>query len=238
MKFTISSLRIDEEVTTDKSIYDILEIVKDCDVFVLQGLTKTNYSNFVRIIINSGFSHPRMKNGELCMFYKTKPLNPNQIRSRYSSEDVSFSSFKFPVYKEDNVKYINIISSILESEGKGTSKINRRRQITELSEMFPSEDMCIFIGDTCIQSYDKLSKTPKGWKDAWEEVGSYDNMYTLNGETNPTLTMPNIKDRRERVWYKGSDIFPTSFKLMTDEIDPVVSTHYGVVCTFEVSFHT
>jgi len=111
----------------------------------------------------------------------------------------------------------------------------RRKQLTQLESFFlRSPESVIFGGDTRIQHYERMS-APEEWMDAWYEVGNPDTEYTVDWKNN-YVVQPPLRDRPDRVWYKGkdSDLECLEFALVGKNGEDKVSGHFGVYAKFRV----
>jgi hypothetical protein len=94
----------------------------------------------------------------------------------------------------------------------------------------PNENNLILAIDTSCMEYNNIN-TLEGWYDAWFEVGTSKNKFTLDFETN-YLTPKPYQDRPDRVWYRGKTIDCNNFNLIGYDLG--ISSHYGLMCDFSL----
>jgi len=96
------------------------------------------------------------------------------------------------------------------------------------------EDCTVIFGlDSGILEYQRTLGCPNGWMDAWYEAGTDNEKYTVDYEKNPFVPKPN-RDRPDRIWFRGDSLLCKSTKLFGEDSELVISSHYGVICEFEV----
>jgi len=204
------------------------------DVVVVQEGTRLTFEKLLRELGHLGYKrllpdimHHRQM-GE--MVFSKFPISETRYLSfKLASDNRGLTVIKIDVWGR---KGIWIVTS--QFDEKISMKRQQLNSIPALLRFIPPDDTVIFGGDTRILEYQDLS-APEGWYDAWYEAGSSEHKFTLDSETN-LLANPPFKDRPDRVWFRlGSEsgLYCSECKLFGYDSQTAISSHYGVIATFE-----
>jgi|694.fasta_scaffold81298_4 hypothetical protein len=206
----------------------ILEVVqkKQPTLIIFQNVRLSLYEKFGREFSYLGY----------------KKYLPDNFQNRKKG-DIVFSKFIF-----DKIKFIEFQKNtdkrgifILSSIEKNLSlcivcldsiSYLQKYQLSNLNKILereiPNENNFILAIDTSSMEYSDIN-TIEGWYDAWYEVGTSENKFTLDFERN-SLTPKPYQDRPDRVWYKGKTIECNTFNLIGYDLG--ISSHLGIECNF------
>jgi hypothetical protein len=112
--------------------------------------------------------------------------------------------------------FIWVCTAHLDNNDSGN--VNRRMQLSEISEEFKGTDKVIFGGNTSIPKWQSID-LPFGWFDAWRENGKTSN------ETN------SDSDRFYRIWYKGFRCI--EYETIPILFEDVYTGRSSIIATFE-----
>lgn len=211
-----------------KRINNLLELIKKNkpDVVIFQNIRTLLYE----------------KIGREMKFIGYKKYLPENFQSRELG-DIVFCNFPFDKFyftefqKNTNKKGVFILSSTEKKINICVTTLDsisylQSYQIANLEKIIDKilspESTVILAIDTSSLEYNDVSIID-GWYDAWYEMGTDQNKYTMNSETNH-LTPKSYKDRPDRIWYRGKTIECKNYDLIGENLN--ISSHYGIMSSF------
>lgn len=236
-KFSVVTYNLDgRQHNYEERLNAFIEQIKihSPDVVVIQEGSRLTFEKLLRELGHLGYKrllpdimHHR-QTGEM-VFSKFPISQTNYINFKLATDNRGLTVIKIDVWGREGIW---IVTSQLDE--KIAMKRQQLTSIPTLLRFVPKEDTVIFGGDTRIFEYQDLP-APEGWYDAWYEAGSTAYKFTLDSETN-LLANPPFKDRPDRVWFRlgsGSRMICVDCKLFGHDSQTAISSHYGVIATFE-----
>lgn len=226
MKTNIATIRVNGHYTTEPAIRELIKVLKEKDISVLalQDIDQSTYTDLIRALKNAGYDHHRFPDIHEDIFHKPRAKACDKVRFKSTDQARGWTMYNL----EFGTEQVLFITGILEEGARGL--VNRKKQIKEIGSFFGTHKYVVFMGDTCITSFQKGIDKPNGWYDAWEELGNHENEFTYDGGRNSFVNV-NVRDRRERIWYKG--VYSNEFGMLSDHFDPPISDHFGIWAEIE-----
>lgn len=95
----------------------------------------------------------------------------------------------------------------------------------------------ILGGDFSLSSFQEI-EVPEGWEDLWYDYGDGSSEYTVDYKKNILVKSP-IQDRSDRIWiHSKGNLICEDFSLIGEESDVVISSHFGIIATFSITFES
>lgn len=241
VKFCVITFNLDEnEFNRENRLKRFFKIIEDNnpDVVTIQEGTHLIYEKLFREMGCLGYkrnvpSEVTMRNTGEVIFSKLPILTSEYIYFQTTSQSRGLSRYLIEI--EEN---LNVWVATTQFEKGERSLPQRRAQIQSLGTAFQFlKDPIIFAGDTGILEYQKELCEPEKWDDAWYDCGDENNKYTVNYEQNIMVKPPN-KDRTDRIWFCSSAnilVECIEFDLVGNTEDTLISTHFGVKATFDIT---
>lgn len=214
------------------SVNQLLELIKkeNPDVFILQNIDASFFEKLGREMNYLGYKRYFSEN------YQSRKHN-----------DIMFSKLpvigtKFYEYQKNTdrngiflleISYNNRLINIASTQIDNLPYLQSHQlgNLNKILEKHIDSSEAIILGiDTKAFEYSQIT-TNEGWYDAWYEVGTDKEKYTLDSSKNHMAQHP-YKDRPDRIWYKSynKNFSCDNFGFVGMDMD--ISPHYGIMCTF------
>lgn len=251
MEFTIAIYNVDRTLgrLVERVKIILLQIKNESpDILIIHELDRSIYDMVFREMKSRGYNRylPDIPDASDVLFSKFDISSPEYTYFLCGQENKGYIKALVTINRDDLVigneidvkKSIWIVAAQLEQKTSSFGVL--KRQIDCFSRNFKEpgnlhNETVIYAGDTGIRSYNETEiHQPEEWLDAWYEMGTDDNRYTYDSTKN-IICPPPFRDRTEQIWYKSSEtnnIECIDYKLIGNEDDPPVSSHYGVIANF------